>query len=46
MSDDYFGYIGVLGETLRGINKWAEMKSKLLDKMERIETVNWDESSV
>ena len=25
MSDDYFGYIGALGETLRGLSKWSEM---------------------
>ena len=34
MSDDYFGYIGALGETLRGLSKWSEMYQQQINAIE------------
>lgn len=34
MSDDYFGYIGALGETLRRLNKWSEMYQQQINAIE------------
>lgn len=34
MRDDYFGYIGALGETLRGLSKWSEMYQQQINAID------------
>lgn len=36
MNDDYFRYIGGLGETLRGLSKWTEIYQQQINAMELV----------
>lgn len=36
MNDDYFRYIGALGEALRGISKWAEIYQQQINAIELV----------
>ncbi len=39
MSDDYFRYIGALGESLRGLSRWAELYQQQINAVELVSAV-------